>query len=482
MPDFKQIYQQVYKKNNLFSLVKDRPNKNILKSNRPNSVAVVGAALGDEGKGRITDELTFLLLKQHNEVVHYRDNGGANAGHTVETDKAKIALHQLGSGIMQKNAVIILGKGMVLHPEDLITEINNVLKVAQTKTLPAKLKIDEMAVLCLDTHRAFEAVLKMRSRGSEGATGRGISPAYADIVYRHPLRMRDLMLKDWQNKFEKHYRFYQDWISGLGYKINQLESPRLGKDNIKVGSFEKFVERLSQARKILKPYIQPIYHDLREYWENGTPIIVEKAQALGLDKRWGVYPDVTASNCGFDGIWSATEGIFDPNLFSAKIGTIKATYTSSVGARRLPTMMTGSFADRIRKDADEYGATTGRPRDIAHIDLPMLSFLTRVGRIEQLAITHLDISYPDMPIKVCVDYKKTGMSVGYRPDQQFLDQLEPVYIDLPAWDGIKTQAAKKLSDLPELAKKYVAFITQSLGVSPFILTTGPKRNQTINCF
>jgi adenylosuccinate synthase len=394
MNQFKQLYKQVYKHNKLFDIdKKQKQNPLNKKGRRPNSAAVVGGALGDEGKGRVTDELTAEFLNDHKKVVHYRDNGGANAGHTVEVGQTRIALHQLGSGILQNSATVILGKEMVLHPEDLVTEIEDVKQAAGSQQIPADLKIDEMAALCLDTHRAFEAVLKMRSRGSKGATGRGISPAYADIVYRHPLRMRDLTAKNWQQKFKDHYDLYAGWVKGLGFRLAKLEAPRLGGDNVKVGSADEFLERLAATRKVLINFIQPVYQDLKQSWQKETPMVFEKAQALGLDKRWGVYPDVTASNCGFDGIFSSTEGVVDPQQLAVRAAVIKATYTSSVGARRLPTIMNKKLADRIRKDASEFGATTGRPRDIAYLDLPMLSYLFKVGRVEDLVITHLDISY-----------------------------------------------------------------------------------------
>lgn len=482
MSNFKNLYRQVYKQGKLFNInKKSTKDKLQRKGRKANTVAVVGGALGDEGKGRITDELTATFLKTHGEVVHYRDNGGANAGHTVEVGKIRIALHQLGSGILQPNTTIILGKEMVLHPEDLVTEINDVKQAVENNQLPADLKIDEMVFLCLDTHRAFEAVLKMRSRGSKGATGRGIAPAYADVVYRHPLRMRDLKAKNWQKKFKKHYELYAGWVKGLGFKLAELEAPRLGGDNVKVGSVDKFIKRLASSKKILDEFIQPIHQDLKQYWEQGTPMVFEKAQALGLDKRWGVYPDVTASNCGFDGIWSSTEGIIDPQQLSVRAAVIKATYTSSVGARRLPTMMDEKLAERIRKDADEYGATTGRPRDIAYIDLPMLSYLFKVGRVEDLVMTHIDISYPDTPIKVCLGYEIDGRDVGYRPDQEYLDKVKPVFVELPPWDGQQVEKIMQLQDMPKETLQYIAFISQALGAKPFMLTNGPKRNQTVVC-
>ncbi len=483
MRNFKKLYKQVYKQKKLFNVEKKQKQNPFNKTGRrPNSAAVVGGALGDEGKGRITDELTAKFLKEHKKVVHYRDNGGANAGHTVEVDKIRIALHQLGSGVLQNNATVILGKEMVLHPEDLVTEIADVKQAANSQQIPANLKIDEMAALCLDTHRAFEAVLKMRSRGSKGATGRGISPAYADIIYRHPLRMRDLAAKNWQQKFKDHYDLYAGWVKGLGFKLSKLEAPRLGSDDVRVGSVDEFLERLAKTREVLTEFIKPVYQDLKQYWQNGTPMVFEKAQALGLDKRWGVYPDVTASNCGFDGIWSSTEGIIDPQQLAVRAAVIKATYTSSVGARRLPTMMDEKLADRIRKDGDEFGATTGRPRDIVHLDLPMLSYLFKVGRVEDLVITHLDICYSDTPIKVFVGYKINGKEVDYRPDQLFLDQVEPEFVELPPWDGSKIEQINKLEGLPQETLQYVAFISQALQAVPFLLSTGPKRNQTIRYY
>lgn len=482
MNRFQKLHQQVYQKGELFGVDNKRSTSFYKKAGRrPNSVAVIGGALGDEGKGRVADELTALFLKKHPKLVHYRDNGGANAGHTVKFNNTKIVLHQIGASILQKNATVILGKEMVIHPEDLVTEIKMVRNILKTKTLPAKLMIDEMAFLCLDTHRAFEAVLKMKSSGSKGATGRGISPAYADVIYRHPLRMRDLMSRTWKDKLKKHYELYQQLTKGFGYDLKQIEVPRLEGENIKLGSLQEMTKRLEKARKILKPFVQPVNEFLQKTWDSEVPLIIEKAQALGLDKRWGVYPDITASNCDFDGIFSSTEGIINHQELAVRAATIKATYTSSVGARKLPTVMKEKLAHRIREDANEYGATTGRPRDIVHIDLPMLSFLFKVSGTEQLTMTHLDISYPDVPIKVCVAYLKDGKKVGYRPDQEYLNEVKPVYVELPAWNGAEVQKAKKLKDLPKKALQYIAFISQALEAEPFILTTGASREQTIMC-
>jgi adenylosuccinate synthase len=483
MRDFLSIYKKVYTDNELFGAeapMKIDPFKP--QDLRPNSIAVVGGALGDEGKGRVTDELTADFLHDHQRVVHYRDNGGANAGHTVVVDGINIALHQLSSGVLQKGCVVVLGKEMVLHPEDLVEEIGEVLSALGTKKLPSSLMIDEMAFLCLDTHRAFEAVLKDFSTGSKGATGRGIAPAYADITFRHPLRMRDLMAADWKTRIAEHYRLYDSWIRGFGLTLAEITVPRLSGATLAVGSSEEMTARLAEAREDLKTFIAPVSDFLAKEWEASTPFVFEKAQALGLDKRWGVYPDVTASDCSFDGIFSSTEGIVDPQMIAVRSATIKATYSSSVGSRKLPTLMTTPLADTIREDAHEYGATTKRPRDIAHIDLPMLSFLFAAGRVEYMVMTHLDIAYQDESIKVCVGYLIDGKRVGYRPDQLYLDRVTPEYIELPSWDGAAVQKAKNIGDLPKAALQYMAFISKSLNASILMATTGPSREQTIRWY
>ncbi|MGD9129235.1 MAG: adenylosuccinate synthetase [Candidatus Woesebacteria bacterium] len=483
MSKFLDLYQQVYKRGSLFAFDKNiKANPFMKKNKRFNSVAIAGGALGDEGKGRVTDELTARFLKNYKEVIHYRDNGGANAGHTVEVGDIRIALHQIGSGILQKGCTVVLGKEMVLHPEDLVAEINDVKQAVRKKTLPANFMIDEMAVLTLDTHRAFEAALKNRTSGGKGATGRGISPAYADVVYRHPLRMKDLMSRKWKEKVRKHYKLYQDWIKGMGENLSQIKVARLAGKSVQVGSINTMLNRLDKTRKILRPYVDNISKFMEQVWQSNTPIVFEKAQALGLDKRWGVYPDVTASNCGFDGILSSTEGTIDPDMIAVRAATIKATYTSSVGARKLPTMIKTKLAARIREDAKEYGATTKRPRDIAYIDLPMLSYLFKVGKVEYLTITHLDISYPELPIKVCVAYTLNGKEVGYRPDQDYLDKIKAKYIELPTWDGVSLSGIRTINDLPKEAKQYLAFISQALNAKLFMVTTGPKRDETIKLF
>jgi len=451
------------------------------KGRRPNSVAIIGAIFGDEGKGRITDELTEYFLKKYKKVIVYRDNGGSNAGHTISMNGKKIGLHQIGSGILHKGCTVVLGKGMAIHPIDLLDEIEEVKRVFEFNILPAKLMIDEMAVLNLDTHRAFEFALKNRNQktlGSQAATGRGISPSYADVIFRFPVRMRDLLSEDWRNILSEHYNLYKELIKGLGMDCSLIQVKRFNSEDVELGSKRKFLNNLEKTREELKGYVFPMYEYIRKEWKADTPFIFEKAQAIGLDSRWGVYPDVTASNCCLDGITYSTEGVIDANDISARFGVIKSTYTSSVGKRKIPTFMEEKYAQQLRDDANEYGTTTGRPRDIAYLDLEMLKYFCKVGGIEELVFTHMDIIYK-RDVKVCVGYKRGKEKSYYRPDQKHLENVKPIYKKLKYWEKEELKKCKTYLEVQKEAQDFVQFISKETDTTPVMITYGPDRSDTI---
>jgi adenylosuccinate synthase len=378
--------------------------------------------------------------------------------------------------------MIVLGKGMVVHPGDLLAEIDRVR--ALTGGPMATLIVDENAVLALDTHRAMEAALRDWQTGGSGATGRGIAPAYADVVYRHPLRVRDLIASDWRERLRRHYALYAALIKGLGRDLATMRVPSLRAESILVGSEHDFVERHGPSAAALDVYAQDSRPVLENVWAvegATTPLVFEGAQAIGLDVRWGVYPDVTASDPTFDGIAHSTEGLLRADEIAVRAGAIKATYTSSVGSRRLPTVMDEMLAQRIRDDAHEYGSTTRRPRDIVYIDVPCLRFFARISGMTHLILTHLDISYLDTPIRVCTHYTdRRGHVCGYRPDQDFLNGVTPHYVDLPSWDGAAIRGVQDLASLPRKALQYIAFLTASIGCPPLMATTGPERTALLS--
>ncbi len=483
MTNINRIIKEIYQKGNLFGV--DQPmadNPFQVAGKRPNSMALCGGAFGDEGKGRVADELTANFLQTCPEVVLYRDNGGSNAGHSVEVGNQKLVLHQLGSGVFNHDCYSISGKDMVIHPIDLVEEIRLVKQTTGGK-IPATLIIDEMAALCLDTHRAFEFAITFATQGYASSTGRGIAPAYADLLYRQPLRMRDLTRPTWKKLFSQHYHFYEKIIHGLDLELKNIKVTRLAKASQTVGPLSTFLARLAKTRKTLQPFIQPCYEFVAKKWsDEHTAFVFEKAQALGLDLHWAVYPDCTVSDCTFEGIHKSTEGIVDPHSIAVKTAVIKATYSSSVGSRILPSGMPDPLASKIREDAHEYGATTGRPRDIHYLDIPLLSYLLRVGQVEYLVPTHMDIVYPNLPIKVCIGYQKNGKAVDYRPDQEYLLDVKPVFVELPTWDKAQLQIATKPQDLPKTALQYLAFLQAVLKVKILMITTGPKRDQTLRWF
>lgn len=448
---------------------------------RENSLAVNGGAWGDEGKGKFTDLFASRASKQRQNVVVYRVNGGANAGHTLEFEDKRISLHQIPCGAFVDGAKVVLGGGMVIHPDDLLTEINMV-KEASSNQPRSTIKIDNMAALALDTHRAYENVLKLRQSGSNGATGRGISPAYADIINRCEVRMIDLMNPNWQEKFTKHYNFYSDQIKGLGLDLDLMPVAYLNDNNLTrpVGNLTEFLDRLKNAREKLSPLTSDVYKYIKDSWADPkTNFIFEMAQAVGLDYRYGVRPDVTASDTTFASITASTQGLVDYRDIQRRISTLKATYSSSVGSRRLPTPMEPELATKIREDAKEYGATTKRPRDISCIDFPALSFYQKVGGGNEIGLTHIDIAYPGTPIKVCTDYQIDGKSVSYRPDQRWLDQVTPIYEELPTWDSKRVSLAQNFGDLPKEAKDFIHRFELELQCRVTIIGNGPRREQII---
>lgn len=441
---------------------------------RLNSISIVGGAFGDEGKGKVVDEIGSRLVDRFDKIIVYRWNGGSNAGHTVELQNKKVVLHQIPSGAMIPGAICILGKGMVINPPDFVTELSSIIDSEPS------LMIDEMAVLSLDTHRAFESSLKKFQDGYAGSTGRGISPAYADIIYRHPLRARDLLDKNWNEKFEKHYLLYKSLIKGLGENLEKIEVNNLDKDQTKVGNKTEFIRKISESREKVVPYIKNVYYFIKENWKAKTPFIFEGAQGVGVGERWGVYPDVSVSDPTPSGIFASTEGIVDPYDIEIRANVYKATYTSSVGTRVLPPKMNEQLAARIREDANEYGATTKRPRDIYHIDIPALSYFAKVSMATHMILTHLDVSYSEVPIKVCTKYvDKKGQPAEYRPDQEYLNHISAKYEEFKPWDGGRVKDSNNIKDFPSESIKYINYLSKSLNLLPLMVTTGPKRNSVV---
>ena len=444
---------------------------------RPNSVSIEDAFFGDSGKGRVVAELNHLLGKKK-KIYSLRYNGGANAGHECLMEGKVVNVHQLPMAIIQEGAVAIIGRGMVIHPNDLLTEVGQISEKFGG-SLPGKLIIDERVLLSLDTHRALEATFNQYTTGGRGSTGRGIAAGYASFYERIVLTMKDLMADNWKEQLRQHYRLYQKLIKGFKGETGLEETPVAAMDNQKwerhtVGTEKEFLKRLSFSRGKLKKYVSAaVFYLLGQTWgDPKIPFTIEGAQGAGLDPYHGVYPDVTASRPMSRNINDSTYNVILPEEIFLKLAAMKTTYLSSVGQRRLPTVKDESYEKWVQKTFDERGRSTGRLRDIYPISLPIADYLKRAAGYQFLVATHLDASQKDKPIRVITHYteKKTGKEAPYLPYQDYLDKLEAHLVEFPGWDGQAVKKAQSPKDLPRTTRLYLEFLNQT--IAPVALGTG----------
>lgn len=454
---------------------------------RPNSTAIQGSQWGDEGKAKFADEIAEKYVSRGLTCIDYSVNGGANAGHRVEINRSSggniaINLHQLPSGVFNENVCAILGNGKVVNPQGLIYEISKVEEISGQK-YTSSIKVSSGATLALPTHQAFEFALKSKDIG-KGATGQGISPAYADRVLRQQLYVKDLLDGNFDS-FDRHYDFYNQIINGMGIDMASITVPIFSDvkgERKPVGDKQTFLSEMRHYREVVAPYVSDVYEFLKQSWNNPSryAFLFEMSQGVGIHQEYGVKPDITASDTSFVGIDAATEGIVDHLSIEHRIGISKL-YCSSVGTRTLPTQMSDELANWYRNNFHEFGGTTGRPRDIAHPDMVATAFYARVSHTNELAISHMDATKPGDPIKICTEYRSkiTGEKVGYRPHQWWLDTVEPVYTEIPSWDAGRINLAQNFDQLPQEAKNYIKFISQTTNCRVVLLGTGPERSQLI---
>jgi len=472
---------------------------------RENTVIIIGVALGDEGKGRLVDnKIKFLLeIPGVQKVVVIRFQGGSNAGHTIQIRGENVGLHQVPSGIMYAETVGIMDRGMVIHPEDLITEIGYIEdKVGDTR---GKLILSSDAILVTDLERAEEVLNTIKQKKAAGGTGRGIGPAYAHFYDRLGLNIHDLMDENWRETLGTQYDRYEKEFTAFGLDLPNVlvpdfkETKRSGKSKTRtVGQREEFLDRLEDARKKLieKDLVKNTFvSHTNIYSDLSYGVLFEGAQALGLHAWLGTRPDVTSSDTSMDGIKTGT-AVWRGQDILDRIGVFKIPYTSSVGVRKMPTHieLPKDLADLpetatdeqkraayIRVKAREKGTTSGRFRDILHLDLEMIRYNCRMAGIEVLAGTHLDIAREGETIKVCTHYTNgSGERVPYQPGLRYLNGVIPHYIELPGWDGEAVAKAKSIEELPDNARYFLAFIQGTTGYPIVAVTTGPARENFIS--
>ncbi len=420
------------------------------------NVAVVGSQWGDEGKGKIVDWLSYRA-----DVV-VRFQGGHNAGHTLVIDGVEYKLHLLPSGIVRAGKISYIGNGVVVDPWALEREMET-MRAKGVAITPENLKIAENVNLILPVHgRLDQALEAARGKGLIGTTGRGIGPAYEDKVARRGIRLCDLAHPDLlREKVEKILVHHNALLTGLGAETMTAD--------------DLYGQLMAIAPKIL-PYAAPVWKLLDEDQKSGKIILFEGAQGLMLDVDHGTYPYVTSSNT-LSGNAACGAGV-GPKSVGFVLGITKA-YTTRVGTGPFPTELHDDIGETLGRRGHEFGTTTGRKRRCGWFDAVMVSQAVKLGGIDGLALTKLDVLDGLEEIKICVGYEWNGQKYDYYPASSVVQaQITPLYETMKGWSET-TRGVRELGGLPAAARAYIARIEQLTGAHIALLSTSPERDDTI---
>jgi adenylosuccinate synthase len=417
--------------------------------------AVIGGQWGDEGKGKVID----YLAGDVDCVVRY--GGGNNAGHTVVNERGKFQLHLVPSGICWPDVCGIIGNGVVVDPDVLLGEMD---ELAARGVDTGRLFVSERAHLIMPYHILLDR-LEEEDRGTDaiGTTGRGVGPAYVDKAGRAGMRVGDLL----------------DWDSFAPRLERTLEAKNALITRVHRGKALSLKDVLARCRvwaERLGPYVRPTEQIVQDLLAADKRILLEGAQGTLLDIDHGSYPYVTSSSPSIGG---ACIGLgLNPQAIAGVLGVFKA-YSTRVGGGPMPSEMQGEMADGLREKAQEYGTTTGRPRRVGWFDAVAGKYSRLVNGFTGMVLTRLDILDGFSTVKICVGYRAGKEEVDRFPaNTSLLFRCQPVYQELPGWDQ-PTASATSLSHLPRNAIAYVRRIEELVGCRVQIISTGPRREETI---
>jgi adenylosuccinate synthase len=422
-----------------------------------NTVAVVGAQWGDEGKGKIVD----LLAADADVVVRFQ--GGNNAAHTLVVDGEKFVLRLVPAGALHPGKTCVIGNGMVVDPIALLEEIDNLKRRGRWRD-DSLLKLSSDAHMVMPYHRAIDRAREARlGQSAIGTTGFGIGPAYEDKMARVGLRFDDLInFTAFSEKLDRNIRDKNVYLKTI------LKA--------KPVSGAEFTPQIRNARARLLRYVCDTSAFLHQAIAEGKRVLFEGAHGVMLDIDHGTYPFVTSSNCGAGAIFNGA-GIA-PGSLDAVLGISKA-YTTRVGAGPFPTEISGRLADTMRKEGNEFGSATGRPRRLGWFDAVLARHAIRLNGIWRLALTKLDVLTGVDPVKICVAYQIRGKRFEqWPPNRQMLSKVKPIYESLSGWrEGIG--AARSVTDLPENARRYLERLAELCNVRLAMVGVGADREATI---
>jgi adenylosuccinate synthase len=417
------------------------------------NIAVLGAQWGDEGKGKIVD----MLTPHFSAVARYQ--GGHNAGHTVYVQGQKFVLHLIPSGILHPGVTCIIGNGVVIDPQALFKEVEEL--EALGVTVAGRLLVSEKAHVILPYHRELDILSEAR-RGERkiGTTSRGIGPAYEDKIGRRGIRVCDLV--------GDREALAQEVRENVHARNQIIKDSTL--------DWRPVFDQLLAYGERMRPWIGDASLVIDQLRREGRSVMFEGAQATLLDIDHGTYPFVTSSNASIGGVCTGL-GV-PPKAIGGVLGVAKA-YTTRVGEGPLPTELSGALADQLRESGQEYGASTGRPRRCGWYDAVVVRYSARINGLDAVALTKLDVLDGLPEVRLCTGYRTSrGLLTEFPADLRLLQDAEPVYEVLPGWTS-PTRGATRFDALPAEAKHYVRRIEEVSGVPCPIVSTGSDRAETI---
>jgi len=416
---------------------------------------LLGLQWGDEGKGKIVDVLT----SDYDIIARFQ--GGPNAGHTLKFDGISHVLHTIPSGIFHPSALNLIGNGVVIDPVIFKGELD---KLAGFKIdFPNKLYVSKKAHLILPTHRLLDAASEAaKGKAKIGSTLKGIGPTYMDKTGRNGIRVGDILLDDWKNRYntlrDKHLKMLANYDSSIEYDLTDLETT--------------FFESLETLKSLPLIDSENFLHTAQK---NNKKILAEGAQGSLLDIDFGTYPFVTSSTTTAAG---ACTGLgIAPNAVGEVYGIFKA-YTTRVGSGPFPTELFDKVGETMGRVGNEFGATTGRARRCGWIDLVALKYAISVNGVTQLMMMKGDVLSGFPTIKVCTAYKTKEGIIEHFPFSIEPENVTPQYIELPGWKEDLTQMSSE-EEFPANFNDYIAYLEKELETPIKIVSVGPDRKQTI---
>lgn len=415
---------------------------------------ILGLQWGDEGKGKIVD----CLAGNYDVVARFQ--GGPNAGHTLKFDGKKFVLHTVPSGIFRENLINVIGNGVVIDPITLSKELAK-LEEAEVDYLD-RLLVSKKAHLILPTHRHIDAASEnAKGKAKIGSTLKGIGPTYMDKTGRNGLRVGDILLDNFQEKYNALKEKHQTLLNLYPPVDFDLEAEEA-----------KWFKSIEQLRKL--KHIDGEYY-INQALQSGKRVLAEGAQGSMLDIDFGTYPFVTSSNTVTAGVCNGL-GI-SPSKIGQVIGITKA-YCTRVGSGPFPTELEDETGELLRKEGGEFGATTGRPRRCGWLDVPQLQYTIMLNGVTQLVVTKIDVLNQFDEIEIATKYEYNGQESTQLPYDLCNIAVKPIYTAFKGWNS-SLDNITDYEELPEAARQYIENLENELGAPISMISTGPERKKLI---